>query len=255
MARATRTICAAGMAVSFSAQAGVLSLSSRFHHFTRPKVSFSSNAASSTVLPATNRFLPSLKSPTNSRFHRPSVRITCAMAPASAPSVPGCSGSHSCALAATLESRGSTAITVPRFTISPKRWMTLGTMRLEASGSHAPRDQAVGLVEVVVAVAEEALREAGAHLLGFGADGAVREVVGGAEDLGERAVEQVRGGRRVAAAHVDELVGLADFRSSIILSATVSSASSQVMGTNFGSMPRPLAGLVRFIGTLMRSGS
>ena len=72
----------------------------------------------------------------------------------------------------------------------------------------APGHQAVGLVEVVVAVAEEALREARAHLLGFGADGAVREVVGRAEDLGQRAVEQVRGGRRVAPAHVDELVRL-----------------------------------------------
>jgi hypothetical protein len=44
-------------------------------------------------------------------------------------------------------------------------------------------------------------------------------------------------------------------RSSIILPATVSSASSQVMGTNFGSTPRPFCGLVRFMGTLTRSGS
>ena len=44
-------------------------------------------------------------------------------------------------------------------------------------------------------------------------------------------------------------------RSSIIFSATVSSASSQLMGTNFGSMPRPLTGLVRFIGVFTRSGS
>ena len=51
------------------------------------------------------------------------------------------------------------------------------------------------------------------------------------------------------------LCGSPAARSSIIFSATVSSASSQLMGTNFGSMPRPLAGLVRFIGILMRSGS
>jgi hypothetical protein len=44
-------------------------------------------------------------------------------------------------------------------------------------------------------------------------------------------------------------------RSSIIFSAMVSNASSQVMGTNFGLIPRPLTGLVRFIGTLTRSGS
>ena len=135
MARATRTICAAGISVSFSAQAGVRSLSSRFHHLTRPKVSFSAKAASSTVWPATNRFLPSLKSPTNSRFHSPSVSSTWAIAPASAPSVPGLTGSHSCDFAAALDSRGSTVITVPRATISWKRTIVLGTMRLDASGS------------------------------------------------------------------------------------------------------------------------
>ena len=44
-------------------------------------------------------------------------------------------------------------------------------------------------------------------------------------------------------------------RSSSILSAIVSRASSQVIGTNLGSMPRPFSELVRFIGTLIRSGS
>jgi hypothetical protein len=44
-------------------------------------------------------------------------------------------------------------------------------------------------------------------------------------------------------------------RSSIILSATVSRASSHVIGTQRGSTPRPFCGLVRFSGTLIRSGS
>jgi len=135
MARATRRICAAGISASFSAQAGVRSFSSMFHHFTTPLVSFSVKLASSTGLPATKRFVPSLKSPTNSRLHRPSVSSTWAMAPARAPSVPGLMGSHSWPLAAVLLSRGSTVMTVPRLTISWKRWMVLGTMRLEASGS------------------------------------------------------------------------------------------------------------------------
>ncbi len=77
-----------------------------------------------------------------------------------------------------------------------------------------PEHQAVGLLEVVVAVAEEALRQARAHLLGLGADCAVREVVRRAEHLGQRAVEQVGRGRRIAAAHVHQLlrlVGLAQF--------------------------------------------
>ena len=116
MARATRTICSAGMPHSLAAKAGVRSFSSRFHHLTTPDVSFSTKASSATVLPATKRFLPSLKSPTNSRFHVPSVRITWAMAPA-------------------LDKRGSTEITVPRATISWKRWMVFGTWRFEASGS------------------------------------------------------------------------------------------------------------------------
>jgi hypothetical protein len=44
-------------------------------------------------------------------------------------------------------------------------------------------------------------------------------------------------------------------RSSIMRSAMVSSAWSQVIGTKFGSIPRPFCALVRFIGTLIRSGS
>ncbi len=58
----------------------------------------------------------------------------------------------------------------------------------------APRDQAHRLLEVVVAIAEVALREARAHLLRLGADRAVREVVGRAEDLGQRAVQELGGG-------------------------------------------------------------
>jgi hypothetical protein len=118
IARATRTICAAGMPHSFSAHAGVRSFSSRFHQRTTPKVSRSAKAASSTVRPATNRFFPSVKSPTNSRFQSPSMSSTCAIAPASAPSVPGRTGSHSCALLATVVRRGSTTITLPRLRIS-----------------------------------------------------------------------------------------------------------------------------------------
>ncbi len=72
----------------------------------------------------------------------------------------------------------------------------------------APDDETVHLLQVVVPVAEVALREAWPHLLGFGADGAVREVVGRAEDLRQRAVEQIRRGRGVASADVAELLRL-----------------------------------------------
>ncbi len=57
------------------------------------------------------------------------------MPAASAPSVPGLIGSHSCDLEAEFESRGSTVITVPRATISWKRWIVFGTSRLDESGS------------------------------------------------------------------------------------------------------------------------
>ena len=153
--------------------------------------------------------LPSLKSPTNSRFHSPSVSSTCAIAPASAPSVPGFSGSHSCALAATFDSRGSTAITVPRCEDLARSGGSCSAPRGSTPADRSPRrTRQLVLLEVVVAVAEEALREPRPHLLGLGADRAVREVVGRAEDARQRAVQQVGGGRRIAAAHVDELVRL-----------------------------------------------
>ena len=151
---------------------------------------------------------PSLKSPTNSRFHRPSVSSTCAIAPASAPSVPGLIGSHSCDFAAELDSRGSTVITVPRATISWKRTDRVGHHPVRGQWIAAPDHEAIRLLEVVVAVAEEALRQSRAHLLGFGADRAVREVVGRPVDLRQRAVEQFGRRRRVPAAHVHELVRL-----------------------------------------------
>ena len=55
-------------------------------------------------------------------------------------------------------------------------------------------DQAIGLAQVVVAVAEEALRQARAHFFGLGADRAVREILTGAEDLWQCAVQQIRRG-------------------------------------------------------------
>jgi hypothetical protein len=45
-------------------------------------------------------------------------------------------GSHSFALAAEAERRGSTAMTVPRSRISLNLAMALGTWRLELKGSH-----------------------------------------------------------------------------------------------------------------------
>ena len=45
------------------------------------------------------------------------------------------------------------------------------------------------------------------------------------------------------------------FLSSMILAAMVFNASSQEIGTNFGSSLRPFLGLVRFMGVLIRSGS
>ena len=71
-----------------------------------------------------------------------------------------------------------------------------------------PDHQALGLGKIVVAVTEESLGVARAHLLRLGADGAVRVAVGGAENLAHGAVQEIRGGRRVPPAHVHELVRL-----------------------------------------------
>ena len=135
MARATRMICSAGIRVFLAAQAGVLSLSSRFQYLTMPWVCFSTNAASSTVAPVLKRFLPSLKSPTNSLLQNPSVNSTWPKAAARAPSSPGLMGSHSLALATEALMRGSTAINVPRSRTPLILAMALGTWRLDESGS------------------------------------------------------------------------------------------------------------------------
>ena len=78
----------------------------------------------------------------------------------------------------------------------------------------APAHQAVGAAQVVVTVAEETLGQTRAHLLGFGADRAVRKILAGPPDLGKRAIQQFGRGRRIASAHVDQLfrlAGLAQF--------------------------------------------
>jgi len=73
----------------------------------------------------------------------------------------------------------------------------------------APGHQAIGVAQVIVTVAKETLGQTRAHFFGFSADGTVREVIGGAPDLGQRAIQQFGGGGRITAAHVHQLAGLA----------------------------------------------
>ena len=111
-------------------------------------------------------------------------------------------------------------MTVPRADDLAEAMDRVGHHAVGGERIGAPGHQALRLGQIVVAIAEEALGETRAHLLGFGADRAVRVVVGGAEDLRQRAIQQFGRGRRVAAADVRELVRLVVLRSSIILSAT-----------------------------------
>ena len=140
ISRATRTICSTGISVMAEAHSGVRSLTSRFHQATRPWVCSSLKAGTSvsaprflpsagsgarmttvsgTVSPGLKRFTPSAKSPTKVLYQRPSARMTCAKASASALSVPFLIGSQVSALEAARDRRGSTTVILPLSIILP----------------------------------------------------------------------------------------------------------------------------------------
>ena len=118
--RAVATMSRSSSVVTCAAQAGVRSLSSTFHQSIRPCTHFSPKAAGSIAWPALNWFLPSLKSPTKAWSHQPWTRISCAIAKASAPSVPGLSSSARSAAAAVGLVRTSTMVTRVLGIFSPR---------------------------------------------------------------------------------------------------------------------------------------